>query len=972
MVIAGKVYRDLDEIQVHQAAEHNLKHVDLRIPRDKLVVFTGVSGSGKSSLAFDTIFVEGQRRFIESVSSYARQYIGQFEKPNVELIEGLSPAISIDQKSASRSPRSTVGTITEILDYLRLLYARIGTPHCPRCGLEISPQSLQRIVDRVMAFQEETRLQILSPMVRGRKGKYRALFEQLRKEGFSRIRIDGETCLLEELPEQYRLEKTKAHTISVVIDRVVIHPTADDSLRLRITQSVEAALEKSEGFVILENVDEEDPQKRATLYSIHLACPDCDIGYEELAPRMFSFNSPYGACPECEGLGIKLEISEALLVPDPEKTLEEGAIAPFQKVLGRYYRPYIRGIGKQHRIRRRVPFDKLTDREKRLLFYGEEVPESQRILNQAAEELDLSMRHEEEEDLWEDFAASFEGVIPMLKRRYLYGSAAQREYIQEFMDEVTCPACQGARLKPISLSITLGNRSIYELGELSLREAHRFLSRLPGELGNQQLLIGREPLYEAISRLRFLMDVGLDYLTLNRRASTLSGGEAQRIRLASQIGAGLSGVLYVLDEPSIGLHPHNNAQLIRTLKKLRDLGNTLIVVEHDEETMRAADWIVDIGPGAGRHGGEIVAEGPPDRIEQSHRSVTGRYLSGKCRLNSPQTVRSGSGESLILEGATLHNLKNLTVRFPLGKFICVTGLSGSGKSTLVFDLLFNMLRCHFGKHRSRPSRLKRIIGLEHLDKFIQIDQSPIGRSPRSNPATYTGIFDPIRALFARSEEAKIKGFKPGHFSFNVPQGRCPDCRGEGMIRIGMSFLPDVYTQCSTCHGRRYNRETLEVLVQGRNIADVLDMTVEEAIGFFSEQTEICRQLQVLNDVGLNYIHLGQPATTLSGGEAQRIKLATEFCKRSTGNTLYLLDEPTIGLHWQDLENLLHILNRLVDAGNTVIVIEHNLDLIKMADHIIDLGPEGGALGGEIVVQGSPQEVARHETSYTAQYLRHVL
>ncbi len=970
MFVIKEVYVELDEIQVHQAAEHNLKHVNLTIPRDKLVVFTGVSGSGKSSLAFDTIFAEGQRRYVESLSSYARQYIGQFEKPNVELIEGLSPAISIDQKSTSRSPRSTVGTVTEILDYLRLLYAKIGTSHCPQCGQEISPQSAQRIVERILNFPEGTRIQLLSPMVRGRKGEYRAIFEQLRKEGFTRVQVDGETLLLDELPEDYRLEKTKTHTLAAVVDRIVVKADAENLL-IRVTQSVERALKMSDGFISIENIDETDFQKRTALYSLNLACPTCDMGFEELAPRLFSFNSPYGACSACEGLGIKLEISEPLLIPDPEKSLSEEAITPFKKLLGRYYNRYIKGISKQHRIRRNVPFRQLTDREKRLLLYGEETSEAQNILNQVAESLDFSNK-EADDDLWEDFATGFDGVIPMLKRRYLYGSNAQKEYIEEFMDEVTCPVCQGARLKPISLSVTLGEYSIYQLGELSLKEAHQFLSELPVGLSDYQMAIGREPLYEAQSRLRFLRDVGLEYLTLNRRASTLSGGEAQRIRLASQIGAGLSGVLYVLDEPSIGLHPHNNTQLIATLKQLRDLGNTMIVVEHDEETMRAADWIVDIGPGAGRHGGEVIASGPISVIEEQKRSVTGQYLSGKRKLVPPKTVRAGLGKFITLKNATLHNLQDVTVRFPLGKFMCVTGLSGSGKSTLVFDLLFNILQHHFGKHRVKPTGYGSISGLEHLDKFIQIDQSPIGRSPRSNPATYTGIFDPIRNLFANCEEAKMKGFRPGHFSFNVAQGRCPDCHGDGMIRVEMNFLPDVYTPCSTCQGARYNKETLEVTYHGKNIADVLRMTVEEAVDFFTDHPHIQRQLTVLKDVGLGYIQLGQPATTLSGGEAQRIKLATEFCKRSTGKTLYLLDEPTIGLHWQDLENLLHILNRLVDAGNTVIVIEHNLDLIKMADHIIDLGPEGGNGGGEIIAQGSPSEVAKHATSYTSHYLRQIL
>lgn len=961
----------MEEIQVYQAKEHNLKNVSLNVPRDKFVVFTGVSGSGKSSLAFDTIFAEGQRRYVESLSSYARQYIGQFEKPNVERIEGLSPAISIDQKSTSRSPRSTVGTTTEILDYLRLLFAKVGTPHCPNCQIPIMPQSLQRIVELIMTAPEGARMQILAPVVRGRKGEYNALFQQLQKEGFHRVQVDGETILLDELPENYRLEKTKTHSISIVIDRIVVRQDSPDLL-VRVTQAVETALKKSEGFIILENVDDANEASRQKLYSLNLACPQCDIGFEELAPRLFSFNSPYGACPACEGLGIRLEIAEDLLVPDPSVTLEDGAISPFQKIVGRYYNRYIKGLSKLFRIRRKVPFSQLTERERNLLFYGQErMDNTAQFIKSVAQDADLSNR-EEGDEVWEDLAESFDGVIPMLKRRYLYGTSAQKEYIQTFMDELPCGACQGSRLKPISLAVQLGPYSIHSLGELPLQQTLNALEEIHHDLSPNQLQIAREPLQEAKSRLQFLMNVGLSYLTLNRPTATLSGGEAQRIRLASQIGAGLSGVLYVLDEPSIGLHPYNNTQLIETLKSLRDLGNSLIVVEHDEETMREADWIVDIGPGAGRHGGMIVAEGPVKAIIQNKASLTGQYLSGKLQLPIPQVVRKGSGEKLSLKGAHLHNLKNITVSFPLGTFTTVTGLSGSGKSTLVFDLLYGVLQHHFGKNRVKPAGVKEVLGLEHLDKFIHIDQSPIGRSPRSNPATYTGIFDPIRNVFASSEEAKIKGFKPGHFSFNVAQGRCPDCKGEGHIRIEMNFLPDVFSPCSTCHGKRYNRETLEVTYKGKTIADVLAMTVEEATSFFIEQPNIHRQLQVLCDVGLEYIQLGQPATTLSGGEAQRIKLATEFCKKSTGKTVYLMDEPTIGLHWKDLENLLHIINRLVDAGNTVVVIEHNIDLIKCADYIIDLGPEGGHGGGEIVVEGPPQKVAQHPTSYTAKYLKEAL
>lgn len=961
----------MEHIQIHNANEHNLTHVNLTLPRDQLIVFTGVSGSGKSSLAFDTIFAEGQRRYVESLSSYARQFIGQFEKPNVESIDGLSPAISIDQKSTSRSPRSTVGTVTEIYDYLRVLYARIGIAHCPHCGEEITPQSLQRMVDSVWQLPEGSRLQILAPIVRGRKGEYNALFQQLRKEGYTRIRIDGELQLLEELPETYRLEKTKKHNVEAIIDRIVLKK--EERIQHRLTEAIQVALKKSDGFVIIQNMGSKDEGSkeaqgtREFMYSQHLACPTCDLSFDEMAPRIFSFNSPYGACPNCEGLGLQFEISEDLLVPDPAKTLLEGAIAPFEKTTGRYYQSFLKKLAKKFKVRIDVPFEKLKDAEKNLFFYGEAPEPGEK--KGTAEDFTAPEDGEDDDYDWFDFVSRFDGIINILKRRYLYGTEGMKNYIESFMQETECQTCHGTRLKPFSLGVTLGGRNIYELCGLSIKEAYPFIREIPETLSDFQLNVGRQALYEVEDRLRFLLDVGLDYLTLNRRASSLSGGEAQRIRLATQIGAGLSGILYVLDEPSIGLHQYNNQQLIQTLCKLRDQGNSLIVVEHDEETIRAADWVVDIGPGAGIHGGHIVAEGSPQDLEKNPASLTGQYLSGAREIPVPKEPRPGNGQHLTIHHATLHNLKDVTVSFPLGKLICVTGLSGSGKSTLVFDILYNALRYHFRKHLARPEGFERIEGLEHLDKFIDIDQSPIGRSPRSNPATYTGLFDPIRNVFANTEEAKIRGYNAGRFSFNVKTGRCDACKGDGTITLEMNFLPDVHIRCEACDGKRYNRDTLAVTYRGKTIADVLAMSVEEATAFFEQQPRIHRLLEVVRDVGLDYIQLGQAATTLSGGEAQRLKLAAEFCRRSTGKTLYLLDEPTVGLHWKDLENLMLILNRLVDQGNTVIVIEHNLDFIKAADFLIDMGPEGGARGGEIIAQGTPREVAQSETSYTARFLK---
>ena len=972
----------MDVIQVHNANEHNLRHVDVTIPRGKLVVFTGVSGSGKSSLAFDTIFAEGQRRYVDSLSTYARQYMDQLEKPNVDAIDGLSPAISIDQKTASRNPRSTVGTVTELLDYLRLLYARVGQPHCPDCGVPIESQSIQRITDTLMGFPIGTRLQLMAPVVRGRKGEYNALFQQLIKEGYHRVQIDGETHLLEELPPDYRLEKTKRHNVSVVLDRIVINDDHDKDkeartgLLARLTQAIETSFKKAEGFMALtywlpEGSGANAGKEFNQLFSLKLACPECDQGFEELAPRLFSFNSPYGACPTCEGLGVAYEVSEPLLVPDGSLSLQEGAIAPFHKLLGKYYRGFIKGLAKQYGLAIDKPYDSLPANHKHLLLYGTEDENARRprssLMSKATADDDAY--DDDAEAMWADMAEQFEGIVPILERRMQVGSPAQKEYIQPFLVEIDCPACHGKRLKPLSLAVTLGGLSLYDLGELSLSKALYHIQSLSGSLSNTQLMIAREPLKEIASRLGFLIDVGLDYLTFNRRTATLSGGEAQRIRLASQIGSKLSGVLYVLDEPSIGLHPHNTAQLIETLKHLRDLGNSLIVVEHDEDTIRQSDWIVDIGPLAGQHGGHVMVSGPIAELEASTTSLTADYLYKRKELTLPAQRREPSGEAITIKGATRHNLKNINVSFPLGQFICVTGLSGSGKSTLVFDLLYPLLQYHFGKHRTKPTGYKEAKGVEHIDKFIHIDQSPIGRSPRSNPATYTGLFDTIRNLFSQCDEAKIRGFTPSHFSFNVKAGQCPQCKGDGYHRIQMQFLPDVFTPCTSCHGKRYKPNVLDVLYYGRSIADVLAMTVEDALGFIGPHSKTAQtMLQVLADVGLGYIQLGQSSTTLSGGEAQRLKLATEFCKRSTGKTLYLMDEPTIGLHWQDLEHLLTLIQRLVDAGNTVVVIEHNLDLIKMADHIIDMGPMGGLHGGELVVQGTPEIVAAHSDSLTGRYL----
>lgn len=963
----------MQEIRIHRANEHNLCDISLNIPRDKLVVFTGVSGSGKSSLAFDTIFSEGQRRYVESLSSYARQFIGQFEKPDVESIEGLSPAIAIDQKSSSKSPRSTVGTVTEIYDYLRLIYAKVGTPHNPETGEALSSHTLQSIYDTIWQLPPDSKLQILSPVIRGRKGEYNAQFRQWRKEGYVRVRIDGEQHLLEDLPEDYRLERNKRHDIELIIDRLILKD--DDTVRQRLMEALEAALKKSDGYVVVQHM--EDGAKSSSVakdyaFSRHLSSGAEDSQVEEMSPRLFSFNSPYGACPRCEGLGVQHEIAEDLLVPDSSKSMIDGAIAPFEKFTGRYYATFIKKLAKSHGLSLNTPFEGLKPEEKNFWLYGEF---SKKIKSDTTlhEGFGLGEKEEEDETDWFDFVGSFDGILNIMRRRLLNGSDSTKTYIRTFMRERECESCHGARLKPFSLAVTLGApdnaKNIHALCELPIGDALQFIQQVPSQLNEFQMTIARQPLLETEQRLRFLLEVGLDYLTLNRPAATLSGGEAQRIRLASQLGATMSGILYILDEPSIGLHQYNNNQLIQTLQKLRDQGNSLIVVEHDEDTIRAADWVVDIGPQAGIHGGRIVAEGTPQVVEANEQSLTGQYLSGKRDIKIPEVVRSGSGKHLTIHNATFHNLKNITVKFPLETLIGITGLSGSGKSTLTFDLLYRAVQFHFGQNLVKPEGYQKISGLEHIDKLIDIDQSPIGRSSRSNPATYTGMFDPIRNIFNNCEEAKLRGYKPGRFSFNVAGGRCEACKGDGVIVREMNFLPDVHITCEVCGGKRYNPETLEVTYRGKNIADVLDMTVAEAYDFFDGIPRLRTMLGVLKDVGLHYIQLGQPATTLSGGEAQRVKLATEFCRRSTGKTLYLLDEPSVGLHWADLENLLHILNRLVDQGNTVIVIEHNLDFIKACDHLIDMGPEGGHRGGYVVAQGAPRDVAQCDDSYTGQFLK---
>lgn len=933
-------------IKVRGARVHNLKNIDVDIPRNKLVVITGLSGSGKSSLAFDTIYAEGQRRYVESLSAYARQFLGQMDKPDVDYIEGLSPAISIDQKTTSRNPRSTVGTVTEIYDYLRLLYARIGHPHCPKCGKEIAQQTIQQMVDQLLAYPEKTRLQILAPLVRGKKGEHTRVLDQARKNGYVRVRVDKE---VRDLSEEIVLEKNKKHSIEVVVDRVAIKTDSAP----RLADSLETALHLGEGTVLVDIIDQEE-----LLFSENFACPDCGIALEELAPRLFSFNSPFGACPACTGLGANLEADIDLIIPDRSKSINQGAIVPWARSSSTYYAGLLRGLAAKLDFSLDTPVRELEDDQWQALAYGSDVPVQFSYYNIF-----------DEQKFWK---APFEGLVPYFNRRYRESTSDYvRAEIESYMTERPCPVCAGKRLKPEALGVKVGNISIYELTKLTVLESLEFFYKL--ELNDKERTIARQVLKEIRERLGFLVNVGLDYLTLSRAAGTLSGGEAQRIRLATQIGSSLTGVLYVLDEPSIGLHQRDNARLLRTLKNLRDLGNTLIVVEHDEDTMLAADHIIDIGPGAGEHGGWIVAEGTLENIKACAESVTGQYQSAKKRIEVPGVRLHPNGNWLEVVGAAQNNLKQLNVKIPLGVFTCVTGVSGSGKSTLVNEILYKGLQRELGiSSKIRPGLYKELKGLEHIDKVIDIDQSPIGRTPRSNPATYTGVFDYIRNLFSQTQEARVRGYLPGRFSFNVKGGRCEACHGDGIIKIEMHFLPDVYVPCEICHGRRYNRETLEVFYKGKNIAQVLDMTVEEALDFFAVVPRIARKMQTLQDVGLGYIKLGQPATTLSGGEAQRTKLASELSRRSTGKTLYILDEPTTGLHIADVDKLLIVLHRLVEAGDSVLVIEHNLDVIKTADYIIDLGPEGGSRGGELISQGTPEEVAACSNSYTGQFLKKYL
>jgi len=936
-----------DKIIVRGAKEHNLKNIDVEIPRDKLVVVTGLSGSGKSSLAFDTIYAEGQRRYVESLSAYARQFLGQMKKPDVESIEGLSPAISIDQKTTSKNPRSTVGTVTEIYDYLRLLYARVGTPHCPECGREISQQTVDQIVDKVMELEEKTRIQVLAPVIRGRKGEYVKLLEDIKKMGFVRVRVDGEIM---DVNEEIKLDKNKKHNLEIVVDRLIIKP----GIEKRLADSIETALAHAEGIVLIDVLGKEE-----LLFSQNFACIQCGISLEELAPRMFSFNSPYGACPRCDGLGSNMEIDPDLVIPDKRKSLNDGAIEPWSgKRENGYYYQLLKAVADLYGFNMDTPVEELDDEIVEVLLYGS----SEKI----------RVRYENRYGRVRVYETYFEGVVNNLERRYRETSSDYvRKSIEEFMSNKPCPMCKGARLKKKSLAVTVGGKSIYDVTRMSISEALKFFNEL--KLSRKKQMIAGQILKEIKSRLTFLVDVGLDYLTLSRSAESLSGGESQRIRLATQIGSQLMGVLYILDEPSIGLHQRDNARLLKTLKELRDLGNTLIVVEHDEETMYAADYIIDIGPGAGAHGGKVVVAGPIEKIKNCKESITGQYLSGRKQIPIPGRRRiPHKNRWLEIKGAREHNLKNIYVRIPVGTFTCVTGISGSGKSTLINEILYKSMAAKLHNSKVKPGEHDGIKGVEYFEKVIDIDQSPIGRTPRSNPATYTKVFDDIREIFSKTPEARIRGYKPGRFSFNVKGGRCEACKGDGIIKIEMHFLPDVYVPCEVCNGKRYNRETLEVKYKGKAIADVLDMTVEEALDFFKNIPKIKRKLETMMDVGLGYIKLGQPSTTLSGGEAQRVKLATELSRKNNGKTLYILDEPTTGLHIADVHKLLKVLDRLVESGSTVVVIEHNLDVIKTADYIIDLGPEGGDRGGKIVTAGTPEEVAQVPESYTGQFLKKVL
>ena len=939
-----------DKIKIVGAKEHNLKNVSLEIPKNELVVFTGVSGSGKSSLAFDTIFAEGQRRYIESLSTYARQFLGQMDKPNVEYIDGLSPAISIDQKSKSNNPRSTVGTITEIYDYLRLLYARVGVPYCPVCGKKIKPQTLDEIVSKIIQLGEGTKIQILAPVVRGKKGEYSSLFEELRQEGFVRVKVDGEIYNLDE--DEIELAKTKKHDISVVVDRIVVK----DSARSRIADSVQIALKKSDGIMMVDVVGDKE-----IIFSEKLACPDCNLSFEELTPRIFSFNAPYGACERCAGLGADFVVDPDLVVPDKSISLNQGAIYAWAtRSATTYYHDLLSSVCSAYKIDMDAPFENLSKKEQDIILYG-----SNEAIKIKVKQFGTSR--------YQTNIQPFVGVIPFLEKRYNDANGDYwREEIEKFMVAKPCPKCGGARLKPFPLAVKIKDKNIFDFTQMSIDDEFQFITDLYLDLTEYQLKIAKQILDEIRARLKFLIDVGLHYLDLARMAGTLSGGESQRIRLASQIGSGLSGVLYVLDEPSIGLHQRDNDMLIKTLFKLRNLGNTLIVVEHDEDTIRSADYIVDIGPRAGVAGGEIIAQGAVDDIIKEKRSITGKYLSGEKHIPVPDKVREGNGKFLQIKNAYLNNLKNVNVDIPLGKIVILTGVSGSGKSTLMQDLVYEYAVHKLRKNKPKPQGIDEILGFENIDKIIDIDQSPIGRTPRSNPATYTDVFTPIRELFAKTNESKVRGYKPGRFSFNVKGGRCEACKGDGLVKIEMNFLSDVYVKCDVCKGKRYNRETLEVKYKGKTISDVLDMSVHEALEFFDNIPSIKNKLQTLNDVGLDYMKLGQSATTLSGGEAQRIKLASELNKRSTGKTLYLLDEPSVGLHWADLDKLVKILQALADQGNTILMIEHNLDLIKIADYIIDLGPEGGVDGGQIVATGTPEDIMNCKESYTGKYLKKYL
>jgi excinuclease ABC subunit A len=944
-----------DKIVVRGAREHNLRNISLELPRDKLIVLTGLSGSGKSSLAFDTIYAEGQRRYVESLSSYARQFLGQMDKPDVDFIEGLSPAISIDQKTASRNPRSTVGTITEVWDYLRLLYARIGVPHCPLCGSVVSRQTPQQIVDRILQLPEGTRFQVLAPIVRGRKGEYEGLLQDLAGQGFSRARIDGEIVELAELAVDHRLERYEQHTIEVVVDRLVKR----DGIERRLTDSLETALRLAEGVAEVQLVPREgEVEEEVLTFSQHLACPNDGWSMDELAPRNFSFNSPYGACTHCDGLGTRFEVDPELVVPNPDLSILQGAIAPLASGRTQYFERLLDAVTDMVGAKGITPWKKLTKAQQKAFLYGTGTKK-------------VHVSYKNRYGRQRSYTTAYEGVVPYLERRHSDAESEwTREQIESYMREVPCPECGGARLKPESLGVTVAGRNIHQLSSLSIRDSAAALVGL--ELSERDRMIAERVVKEVNARLGFLLDVGLGYLSLDRSAGTLAGGEAQRIRLASQIGSALVGVLYVLDEPSIGLHQRDNRRLIDTLVRLRDLGNTVLVVEHDEETIRVADHVVDVGPGAGEHGGEVVHSGSVAGLLKNRKSITGQYLSGKKKIPVPEMRRKPGDAWITVKGAREHNLKDLDVEFPLGVFTAVTGVSGSGKSTLVNDILLHALMQRIYHSKVAPGRHKSIEGLDQLDKVIAIDQSPIGRTPRSNPATYTGMFDHIRKLFTQTQEAKVRGYQPGRFSFNVKGGRCEACAGDGTIKIEMHFLPDVYVPCEVCKGARYNRDTLDILFKGKSIAEVLDMPCEEALEFFGNQPAIARHLQTIVDVGLGYVRLGQPAPTLSGGEAQRVKLASELAKRSTGHTIYILDEPTTGLHFEDIRRLLTVLSRLVDQGNTVLVIEHNLDVIKTADWIIDLGPEGGDGGGTVVVEGPPELVAKTEGSHTGEFLAQLL